>query len=491
MGNRAILALTLAGLLCAGGCDRGSSGGGSAVAADPPGGEPPPGPPPPPPAPEPEPVAFVTRAYDPTWDVLLNPERGYYQEIDLVNGRDFRYIRANGFTLGLAPVTLSAYRYGPIADSFLASLSQGFDAVRASGIKVVLRFRYATSSSSEDAPKAWILHHIGQLAPLLQAHGDVIAVMQAGFIGAWGEWHTSTNGLANTADRRDVLMAVLRALPAARMVQVRTPHYKRDIFQRYTPVTAGEAFSGSDYARVGYHNDAFLMGDHDGGTFIGDIQANMNFVAEESRFVPVGGETNRYYNPDRIPGPNAVYELSRFHFSFLSGVYYSGALNIWRSSGHYAVIQRDLGYLFSLVDATWPQAVKPGGVLDLTVRLGNRGYSAMYNPRPVYVVLAGNGAWHAGRVGAADPRWWAPGESTFRTRLRVPASLAPGTYRLALWLPDMAWPIQDRPEYSVRFANAGTWDGTSGYNVLTDGFVADPSAPGSSDPGAQTFAEIP
>jgi len=466
-------------------CGGGGSGGGS-PAADP-------GQRIPPPAPEEPPAPPVSRTFDVDWSVVPNPERGFYEGIDLVNGRDFRWLRTSkGFTLGLAIVTLSPYRYGPIPEGFLTSLNQGFDAVRASGIKVVLRFRYATYSGEADAPKNWILHHVGQLTPLLQAHGDVIAVLQAGFIGTWGEWHHSTHGLGNTADRREILLALLRALPASRSVQVRIPHFKRDIFQRYTPIAAAEAFSGSDTARVGHHNDAFLMGDHDGGTYIGDIPGNMSFIAEEGRFVPVGGETNRYYNPSRIPGLNATYELSRFHYSFLSGVYYSGVLNNWRQSGHYAVIQRQLGYVFSLVDASWTEAAKPGGTIELAFRVKNGGYASAYNERPVYLILQGNGAWHAARIGSADPRRWeANGEVSLSARFRLPAGLPAGTYRLSLWLPDAAASLRDRPEYSVRLANLGTWDPQTAQNAITESFRIDPSAPGPSDPSSASFVEIP
>ena len=38
-----------------------------------------------------------------------------------------------------------------------------------------------------DAPKNIVLNHIAQLKPLLQDNADVIACMQMGFIGTWGE----------------------------------------------------------------------------------------------------------------------------------------------------------------------------------------------------------------------------------------------------------------------------------------------------------------
>ena len=89
-----------------------------------------------------------------------------------------------------------------------------------------------------------------------------------------------------------------------------------------------------------------------------------------------------------------------------------------------------------------------------------------------------------------DPRTWLPGAHELTVRLRVPADLAAGTYRLALWLPDMAQGLRSRPEYSVQIANQGVWNATRGDNTLAQITVAD-SAPGTADPGATSFAVIP
>ena len=65
-----------------------------------------------------------------------------------------------------------------------------------------------------------MIRHIEQLKLTLTKNADVIAWMEAGFIGAWGEWHTSTHGIDKSLDdKRDVLGALLQVLPASRMVQ--------------------------------------------------------------------------------------------------------------------------------------------------------------------------------------------------------------------------------------------------------------------------------
>jgi hypothetical protein len=420
---------------------------------------------------------------------LPNPERGFYKWIDLVNGRDFRYLRAQGVTLGFCSLSLAPYRNSEIPQDYLDRLGAGFDGVRRSGIKTIVRFKYAEWLGDEDASKERILGHIAQLAPVLEANGDVIAVLQAGFIGAWGEWHTSTHGLDNPQDRGDVLRALLAVMPPERFIQVRTPAFKQCIAGD-APLAPAEAWSGSLRARVGHHNDGFLGSPDDHGTYSVPVEAGKSYVAAESRYVPVGGECNTM-NPPQTDGWNAVTEMTRLGFSFLSGEYLRAVLDGWSGEGYLPEIQKHLGYRFSLLDAAWNASVKPGGVLQFSIHVRNSGYAAPFNERPLYVVLSNDSVWHAARIASTDVRRWEGGQDVWvNLKLRVPSALSKGKYRLSLWLPDAALSLQYRPEYAIELANGGIWDAASGYNRVTESLSVDPEAPGSVDPSAAAFEEL-
>ena len=45
-----------------------------------------------------------------------------------------------------------------------------------------------------DATREWMLRHIEQLSPIFSEYEDVIDVVQAGFIGVWGELSSQTMG---------------------------------------------------------------------------------------------------------------------------------------------------------------------------------------------------------------------------------------------------------------------------------------------------------
>lgn len=430
----------------------------------------------------------VTKAFAPSSEDFPNPERGMILFVDLLKERDLGWVKRRGVTLIYVGISLAPFRGGPLDAAFLARLEEAFRGVRRAGLKAVLRFTYSGNVGEADAPRKAILEHIRQLRPFLEANADVIAVLQAGFIGAWGEWHGSTHGLDTDEARREVLQALLAALPASRMLQVRTPDAKQRILGG-GPLEDAEAFKGHPRARVGHHNDAFFSDANDMGTYPEPVRNWKEWVAQEGRFVPVGGETTA--GPPRGDGAEFAAELARLRWSFLHLRYPPERVQAWEKEGRLAEVRRELGYRLALVDASWPAAARPGGELRLKFRVKNAGFAAPFNRRPVYAVLSRENVRYAARL-SADPRRWEPAKDVkVSARLSIPANAPAGKYRLSLWLPDEGPALAERPEYAVRLANEGVWDPVAGLNVLTEDFRIDPKAGGSFNARFKDFAELP
>ena len=413
----------------------------------------------------PEPTA-VNHTYTATDAPLLNPERGFFTPYELPGYPGFSPVRATGNTLIHLNIRLDDWRSTDIPQDVLDGFNTNFADIRDAGLKAIARFAYNEGpypDSEPDASKQHILRHIEQLTPLLQKNADVIAWMEAGFIGAWGEWHTSTNGLDNLADKQEILFALLKALPETRMVQVR---YPANIIEMYpNPLNAVKA-------RVAHHNDCFLSSDTDVGTYeregVNTIERDQNYLAELTRFTPMSGETCAP-NPPRSECASAIHEMELLHFSAINEAYHKGILRSWEEGGCMDEITNRLGYRLSLTSAAFNEQVRPGGLLSLSVNLTNTGFASLMNPRPVYVVLVEQ---NAGSVPPytvkleLDPRTWQPGSSTFSVTLRLPSKMEETDYNLALWLPDEAETLQQNPFFAVQFANEGTWDDATGYNLL-------------------------
>ena len=409
-------------------------------------------------SPEPD---IVSHTYAISDASLLNPERGFFTPYQLPGYPGFSPVRATGNTLVHLNIRLDDWRETDIPEDVLEGFDTNFADIRDSGLKAIIRFSYNEGpypDSEPDASKAQILRHIEQLTPFLQKNADVIAWVEAGFIGAWGEWHTSTNGLDNLTDKSEILHAVVDAIPN-RYVQVR---YPANIIEMYPdPMDAVSA-------RVAHHNDCFLSSDTDVGTYerdgVNTIERDQNYLAELTRFTPMSGETCAPF-PPRSECASAIQEMELLHFSAINEAYHKGILRSWEQGGCMEEITNRLGYRLSLASAEFNEQVRSGGLLNLSVNITNTGFASLMNSRPLFIVLQEPSSVFLTKL-ELDLRTWQPGSSSFTAKVRLPSKLGEGDYDLALWLPDEAEMLQENPLYAVQFANEGTWDEATGYNLL-------------------------
>ena len=393
---------------------------------------------------------------------ILNPERGFYGWSHLLPEDDYAAGRARGWTLYYADVELTEWRDAPIPFERLEGMVDALDNARAAGVKLIVRFNYTGDidgeESRDDAPLARVREHIDQVALTLFTYRDVVLVVQAGFIGAWGEWHSSTSGNDTPEARADVLYELLDATPEVPLA-VRTPGFKAEILG--DPVEPDEAWSSAPVARVGHHNDCFLASETDVGTYPeGAIETWKAYVEADGAYTSVGGEACGV-NPPRSSCASALAEMERLHWVYLNASWHPDVLQAWRDEGCMDEIVDRLGYRFVLDAARVSEAVAPGGVLRVEVALRNTGFGGPVSPRPVQLVLRGA---EEVSVGWVDARPWR-GDVALSGRFRVPSSLPEGDYEVGLRLPEVQPVLADRPEYSIRFANDDVWDGT-GLNVL-------------------------
>jgi hypothetical protein len=412
-------------------------------------------------APDAAPVILpVLKTFTPSQADFLNPERGFYTTLDLTARGQAARLRQDGYTLAYNTIRLDKFRTSPLTQEFFDTINGGLAEARAAGIKMVIRFAYNKGISLGDASREIILTHINQLQPLLQNNADVIAMVQAGFIGAWGEWHASTNGLDNDTDRGAILNALLAAVPSNRTVQLRTPMFKSRLLGG--PLTAETAFSGTNAARVGQHNDCFLASDTDYGTYASPIATWKAFVAQEGRYTPVGGETCNVYIP-RSDCLSALNELREHHWTYLNWLYNQAVLSRWAEQGCLAEVRRNLGYRFVVQQLYYTPTVRQNGNLTGIVTLSNLGYAAPINPRTIYAVLSNFNVRYIFALDS-DVRTWL---SAIELQLNLPIGNMPkGEYELALWLPDAAPSLSNDIRYAIRFANEAMWNELTGDNFL-------------------------
>lgn len=401
---------------------------------------------------------------------IANPERGMYVWA-ADNLAAWTQAQADaqfkaGYRLVFAPVRLDDHLDEALPADLLAGVSDGFATARRAGLKVIPRFMYNFPAgetqyrNAQDAGLSRVLGHIAQLKPVLAANADVIAYLQAGFVGAWGKWHTSSNQLTTLSARTRIRDALLGALPGGRFLQLRYPPN----LMQWAP-RPPQWRDGSVAARIGVHNDCFLASATDVGTYSEDAASRRHerdYVAALSLLAPFGAET---CNPaDAVnPSPRTNFEDilregRQFGLVYLNDSYYREIFHKrWEAQGCLAEVRRSLGYRFELLGLRHSSAVAAGQSGSLTLTVRNSGWARAFNPRAAQLVLRhrSRGALVRLALPSIAPQAWLPGSiSKVSAAFTVPTGSAPGTYDVLFALPDGAASLAGDVRYSVRPANA-------------------------------------
>ena len=449
---------------------------------------------------------------------LANPERGFRfeQKVGLEDGEKqsasnrsawkFRECAEDGVTVAQAYCYLNRYCDASISQAKLDALQTDFDRARKEGVKFLLRFAYETDMSRKKGPTLQrILSHIIELRGIVQRNADVIYALQIGWVGAWGEFHSSASGIEfdKEASAKVVRYTMDHMLPANRSTMLRTMQLREDALSEL----------GIGGERIGLFNDATLADFFDSGTFMGDRNKLMKMAWDEilgTKFsipgnpqfdllckvgaqLPVDGELfwNGHVDVAHQNGIAALIRLRRHHYTTLSLVHGNsrfdmkagiGPIDQWKktpitadllesygipcdpayfagsSRTAYEYIRDHLGYRLVAKDCR-----RVGDKVRVT--LHNHGFAAPVNPRPAFfAVVAADGKVTEVPTGF-DCRRLLP-ERDAVIEASVP-ELKDGE-RLALWLPDETDSIRLRPEYAIQLADGSKVEEIDGrrLNIL-------------------------
>ena len=453
-------------------------------------------------------------------DGLANPERGFRFEIgvgrissDIVkvaHVRDqwpFPRYRRDGVVISQAYCYLTQFHSSESSDEKLAALQADFARARREGVKFLFRFAYEYDGVKEGPTAERILAHIRQLTPVVRDNADVIYVLQVGWIGLWGEFHTSVHGLEKDPKTvADIVAATLEMLPPSHPTMMRRMCYRRAALETLgvgTEVTSANAWTSDPAARIGFFNDGTLANWWDGGTFTNKPYAesgdeDFDDVARNGRYLPVDGElfwTGQYSHPAFACGLRAIDRLNRHHYTTLSLVHGFSELDQrqdpWTIDGWkvtpvtpdelsffdirfdpayfegvpyrtaFEFIRDHLGYRLAATKADFVGDIVPGGAFEASVTLRNYGFSTPIKPRqPEFVLATPSGEaveiktdfdCRALQPTAEDG---SPAEHVITVKATLPAEMPQGPYCLGIWFPDPDPRLRYRPEYAIRLATA-------------------------------------
>lgn len=426
------------------------------------------------PTPTPNNASMLSVQFTPSTLDFPNPERGFYKYAADPAKLDADYLNSitqQGYRLIYTPADLSQWRNQDLPQSYLNSLNDGFELMRQAGVKAVLRFAYDYEASGKDTNLAQVKRHIEQLKPIINRNADVIAVWQGGFIGAWGEWHSSANGLNSDSNKKEIAQALLAALPANRQLNLRYPY---DLIKWYgTPASAEDFANNSEKARIGIHNDCYLASIDDTGTYQPrhdqTIEAQRMFTRQHVQYTSFGGETCAPVANARTTCSDILREGKEFRLAYLNYDYHETFIDGWTKEGCMADVQKNIGYRIELSQFQISSQANASGSLKWALKLSNQGWARPINPRNIVVrFTSSSGSSKDVVLENTNLRTLDSGASAqWEGTLTLP-NLSAGEYSISLGAPDPDARLASNTRFSLRFANADS--GSVQWNLRT-GFL--------------------
>lgn len=455
---------------------------------------------------------FVATAAD-----FPNPDRGLAAwGFDLMEGSDswldnsvFPVVAAHGFRLVRCQTILASYGYLSGADlsaANLDSLRRGLRLLRRHGLKCIYRFMYASPAGGEDyrepphPPLSAILKHIEQIGSVFRENRDVLAALEAGFLGPWGEWHSSAL-VDSSATRLQVKNQLLSSFPG--IILFRRPAHIREW---YGDAITRESGGPPEARRIGMHNDSILsLGMHNGHTWRSndfsatspnaDLEDDRLYIRRLVWWNAYGGEiapeeaANSYLAAQPDPVDHANKDFFFNHLQYLnaegSALKQIRAILDAHNPDFYPAWIRRIGYRIALKSVTHDERVTRGGRFAIALSLRNEGVARMLHPRPLQLRLVPRfrgGSTRDYTVSGVNPWDWVPTydhlpDIQTGTQQIALGNIAGGDYDVGIRLPDANARLAADPRYCVRPANADVaatssrqrfqgWDASTGTFML-------------------------
>ncbi len=212
--------------------------------------------------------------YTETLEDFKNPERGFYEPVYIrykEDGNNSVNITSNLVHLRLDIGAFSKAVNGkqdiPLTQNMLDAFDQTLKKIKSNGGTAIVRFAYTFEGEKNKEPSLdMILTHIKQVCSVITQNQEVIAYIELGFFGPWGEMHSSS--VCTDENVSKAIDVMLENTPERIKIGVRQPRYYTywagvDRAKLNEDVTV----EGTNAYRIGLYNDGYLGSESDLGTF--------------------------------------------------------------------------------------------------------------------------------------------------------------------------------------------------------------------------------
>lgn len=429
----------------------------------------------------------VTQYFQESIKEIDNPERGFYEPVGYKMEVSDNEILDLDYNLIHLRVGISAFSRAtngsediPFTMNMINALDGTLKNIKKNGGSVIIRFAYDDFDGKKDLEPSMemMLHHIKQLKCVFEQNKDVIAYVELGLFGPWGEMHSSE--ICTTENVSMALEAMLEAVPEDITIGVRTPRY----YAKWANVERNQldldiTQKGTKAYRVGLYNDGYLGSESDLGTF-SDRDIETTWLSNQASHTFYGGEVVAS-RAEGEPLNTVAYmsqEAFKTHTTYLNRYWNNSVIDSWKEEIYkgedtryqgqsgYTYIVNHLGYRFVLRQCQMDSRVYQGQSFNLEIKIENVGFANLINGKKVSILLEGeNNAYEI--TTDIDARKWNSKELTnIKEQISLPYNIAIGEYKVYFRISKLGDYTTDNNYQCIQFANDGIWKESIGANMI-------------------------
>lgn len=327
-------------------------------------------------------------SYEESTEFVNNPYQGVYVQVNLGDPEDIseKLEFYSDHTVVLLAFNLKDYiDESVIPEEKIEDLRSALEIIQERKLSAIFRGVYDLHGDYEDPAFEVMLGHIHQIGVVLNEYKDCIAGVQAGMIGAYGEWHSS-DYMEDPSYYTQVISAWIEVLDSEIPIGIRRQKFIRDA-QEY----------GVDITRLGIYNDGLFSSDSDLGTYMSegyDRAAELKWSQDTLKVAFNGGEMPFVSEFSEIN--NVVAEAKQLSLSYLNRYYNTEVWDLWESQ-QYEGVQGDLYLKQYLGVRPWVKEVvvsknfQKRKVIKVEIELQNSGFALIDSAWQPYLLLECDG----------------------------------------------------------------------------------------------------
>ena len=426
--------------------------------------------------------------YEESKETLRNPDRGFYRlvQVKLEKGdqdfQDFRGVIENineeDTDVSIISFQVNLINYvedTEISDKKIDDINEYFSIMREYGYQVIFRVVYDSEGVENPEPEFdEILSQIDRLHDVYVENEDIILVVEAGFLGSYGEWHSGKYD-EDINKRNELIEKLLDIIPEKIQINLRRPSFITDYTGSMDTVTKANAYSSEKIARLGLHNDGYLASDTDLGTYEEEErEQSLNWQGKQTMFTIFGGECQ---NKDSIYTDleNAIPDMNKRHCTYMNKTYdrevkekwknliYNG-IGIYNNETGYKYIQDHLGYRLVLRNSDID--ILNTGNIEVKIKIENVGFANIVREKQIVLILKSDNEKYSIKTTIDIREKEQDGFYEFTISEELPEDIKSGNYDLYLNIQEPYESLMENNNYKIKLANTHTWDEEVGANYI-------------------------